>query len=361
MRSSRRTLLMVSRGLDPVGTGRQIELVSEAFHDADWDVHLAVTSGGGAVPERLAAAGATVHRLTRRPVADAAVAAKLVRLAHGLRLGVTDAILAWGVPQARLTAAVRPLLPRTRQACRLASPPRGRLTGWCLRRADLVIAGSDRVARACAGLRIATGRVATIAPAAVPAPDRGWSRGMVATRLGLDPGKLWTLCVAPLVPESRLERLLWAVDQLGVVHRGLEHVLVGSGPQRARLRRAARMQQVSERLHVMPHVDCLPELLRHVAIVWQSGEVACGGAILDGMALGIPAVAVDGAAARQCIADGETGRIVPADPQSEFPRRVLGIVEDDALAARYAAAARARATTEFPAGSTAAIVAAVAG
>jgi hypothetical protein len=86
-----------------------------------------------------------------------------------------------------------------------------------------------------------------------------------------------------------------------------------------------------------------------VRLVWQSGEVACGGVLLDGMALGIPAVAVASDAARQLIVDGETGRIVAADPESDFPRRALGIVEDDALASRYGEAARARAVAEFPA------------
>mgnify|MGYP000294401858 CR=1 FL=1 len=48
--------------------------------------------------------------------------------------------------------------------------------------------------------------------------------------------------------------------------------------------------------------------------MWQPGEVAYGGALLDGLACGIPAVAVAGDAARQIVADGETGRIVAADP-----------------------------------------------
>ena len=154
--------------------------------------------------------------------------------------------------------------------------------------------------------------------------------------------------VAPLVPEARLERLLWAIDQLGVVHQRLEHVLVGAGPLRGRMLRRARVQQLAEQLHLFPHLDCLPDLLREVRLVWQSGEVACGGALLDGMALGIPAVAVESDAARQLIVDGETGRIVPADPESEFPRRALGIIEDDELAARYGSAAKARAAAAFP-------------
>ncbi|MFM8706823.1 MAG: glycosyltransferase, partial [Planctomycetia bacterium] len=149
-------------------------------------------------------------------------------------------------------------------------------------------------------------------------------------------------------PWRRLSRLLWAIDQLGVVHRRLEHVLVGGGPLRERLLRRARAQRVDERLHLFAYLDCLPDLLREARLVWQSGEVACGGGLLDAMALGIPTVAVASDASRQLIVDAETGRLVPAEPESEFPRRALRIIEDDALAERYGAAARTRAAAEFP-------------
>jgi len=340
---------MIARGLDPAGTGRQIELVAEGFRAAGWDVHLAVTTAGGAVASRLARASVTVHRLSTRPTADAATVVKVVQLARGLRLGSSDAVLAWGRSQIPPAAAVKVLMPAVCFISHLAVEPRGTITGLALRKADRVIAASTAVAAACERLGVAGGKIGTIPPAASAAAAAGLSRAEIAARLGLNPGTIWTLCVAPLVPESRLERLLWAIDQLGVVHRRLEHVLVGAGPLRARTLRRARVQHLAERLHLFQHLDCLPDLLREVRLVWQSGEVACGGAILDGMALGIPAVAVTSDAARQLIVDGETGRIVTAEPESDFPRRALGIIEDDDLAARYGTAARARAVTEFPA------------
>jgi len=194
-----------------------------------------------------------------------------------------------------------------------------------------------------------------------PVAGTGASRGEVAARLGLRPGTVWTLCVAPLDPCAHLDRLLWAVDQLGVVHRGLEHVLVGAGPLVGRVHRRARLQRLAERLFVHASVDCLPDLLPRVRLVWQAGEVAGGGCLLDGMAHGVAAVAVDGSAARRLIVDGVTGRLVAADPISELPRRALPIIEDDALAARYGSAARDRAARDFPLPAFAAgIVAAVA-
>ena len=73
---------------------------------------------------------------------------------------------------------------------------------------------------------------------------------------------------------------------------------------------------------------------------------------LDAMAVGVPAVAVSGDASSQLIVDDVTGRLVPAVPESELPRRAMNVIEDDALAARYAAAARARAADEFPAAAS---------
>lgn len=343
-----RSLLIVARGLDPIGAGRQIELVAGAFQAGGWRVHLAVTTASGSVAARLAHAGVTVHRLSTRPVIDAAVAVRLALLARRLDCGPSDVVLAWGRSQTRLATVVKLLMPTIRFICHLSVRPRGTVTGLALGKADRVIASSPAVADGCERLGVARVTIDTVPPAADPPAAEGLSRAELAIRLGLDPEKIWTLCAAPLVPDARLERLLWAIDQLGVVHRGLEHVLVGAGPLRARLLRRARVQQLDERLHLFSHLDCLPDLMREVRLVWQSGEVACGGGLLDGMALGIPAVAVASDSARQLIVDGETGRIVPAEPESEFPRRVLGIIEDDGLAARYGIAAKARAAAEFP-------------
>jgi glycosyltransferase involved in cell wall biosynthesis len=339
-----KSILMVARGLDPVGTGRQLELTAAGFRDAGWEVRVAFATGGGSLPARLAAAGFPVHRLSDRPRIDAAAIARLVRLSRAFRPAVVHA---WGRSPSRLVAAARPLSPRAGFAAQVAVGPRDVATAWSLRRADRVIAASPAVARACERRGVSAGSIVVVAPGLVAAADTGLPRDRVAARLGLSAGTTWTLCVAPLEPESRLDRLLWAIDQLGVVHGGLEHVLVGSGPLLRRILRRARVQQLAERLRVYAHCDLLPDLLRYVRLVWQSGEVAVGGALLDAMSLGIPSVAVRSAAANQLIVDQQTGWIVDPVPESDFPRRALGIIEDDALAARYGAAARARAEEHF--------------
>lgn len=340
-----RRILVVARGHDPVGDGRQLELVVLGLVRAGFDTWLATTTAGGSVATRVARQGANVRRVGTRPRPDAAAVARLVGLARELAPGT---VLGWGRSQA-VAAAVAAAGGGARLVSHVGASPRGLVTGWALGRARRVIAASAAIAADCHRLGVAAGRIATVPPGADAAGAAGLSRADLAARLGLDPEKLWTLCVAPLVAQSRLERLLWAIDQLGVVHRRLEHVLVGAGPWRRRILRRARVQQLAERLHLVSHLDSVPDLLRQTRLVWQSGEVACGGAILDGMALGIPAVAVDGDSARQLIVDGVTGRIVPAEPESEFPRRALMILEDERIAGGYGAAAAARAREEFPA------------
>ena len=338
---------MVARGLDPVGTGRQIELAAQAFRAAGWDVTLAVGTAGGAVPMRLAAQGFAVHRLGARPTFDVAAAARLAALC---RKREPTVVHAWGRSAAFVTGSIKPFVRRSRAIAHLATGPRSRRLGWALARFDRVITVSAGVAGRCEAVGVRSGRIDILAPGIEAAESAGLSRHDLAARLGLRPDTQWTLCVAPLESEARLERLLWAIDQLAVVHRGVEHVLVGRGPLAARVARRARVQHLAERLRVVPFFDALPDLVRASQLVWQSGDVAYGGAILDAMACGVPAVAVASDAARQLIVEGATGRLVPADPESEFPRRAFHILEDRELAVRYGAAAQTRALEHFAAG-----------
>lgn len=343
-----RSILLVARGADPVGIGREVEIMALGLRDAGWGVHVACTTVGGSLPARLIAAGLPVHAVGRRPVPDAAANLRLSRLVLGIRPGT---VLAWGRPQARM-AAVATCLAKglghvPRLVCRVAVGPRGPADAWAVTRGDRVVASSHGVATACNRAGVSMRRLVTVEPAAAAAAAEGLSRETIAARLQLDPAARWSLCVAPLVAASRLDRLLWAIDQLGVVHRGLQHVLVGRGPQLHRLLRRARVQHLAERLRIVPACGCLPDLLREVEYVWQSGDVALGGVLFDAMSVGKPAVAVASDAARQAIVDGETGWIVPSLPESEFPRRAFSVIEDQSLAVRFGAAAQARAAAEF--------------
>jgi glycosyltransferase involved in cell wall biosynthesis len=340
-----RKILFVTRALDPVGTGRQVELAAEGLAAAGFDVAVAITTCGGDVASRLADRGITVHAVGRRPVVDAAAMARLATFRARFE---PETLLGFGRSAALPLLTARLLGARCRTLLWLGLPPRRASTIQAAKRLDGVIATSPGVASACTRSGIRADRIIVVPPGITRDAGRGLSREDIAARIGLDPTKQWTLAVAPLEPEPRLQRLLWAIDQLGVVRKDLQHVLIGAGPLLGQIGRRARAQELAERLIVLPSCNVLPDLLTHVKIVWQSGSVALGGALLDGMAHGLPTVAVESDAARQLVVDDVTGRVVPALPESEFPRRAFNIVEDDDLARRYGDAAAARAATEFP-------------
>lgn len=340
------SILLVARGLDPVGSGGELELTALGLAARGLPVTVASMSSGGSVPERLIARGLTVRPLGTRPVVDAAAAARLALLARRVQPRV---ILGFGRSQIWPVLAARVAAAGSQALLRLGRPPTGIAQARGLRQLDRVLVTSADLATGCGAAGVEAGRILVVTPGvAPPAPPR-LDRNEVARRLGLDPACRWTVAVAPLEPASHIERLVWAMDQLGVVRKDLQHVLVGAGPLLSAIRRRSRAQEVAERVVMLPHCDLLPEVLSQAAVVWQSGEAALGGCLLDGMARGLPAVAVESDAARQLIVAGETGWIVPALPESEFPRRVFGILEDDVLASRLGGAAATRAAEAFSA------------
>jgi glycosyltransferase involved in cell wall biosynthesis len=345
MHRARQPVLIAVRGLDAVGIGRQAELLAHGLAADGWNVHVAVTSAGGCLAARLHDAGLPVHAIGRRPLPDVAATARLVGLVRRLGAGT---LVSFGRRQAAMAAVARLVAPGLRTVAHVAVPVRSRGAARVVRGADRVVAASEGVAESCRQSGVVGGRIATVLPGIVADEGTGTSRAAIAARLGLDPGCTWTLSVMPLVAESRLEQLVWGIDQLGVVRKGMQHVLVGEGPQLRRLWRRARVQQLAERLFVMPHCELLPDLLGQVVYVWQTGVSACGGVILDAMARGVPAVAVASDPARQLVVSGETGWIVPPLPESEFPRRAFNLLETPGEAARFGAAARARAGESFP-------------
>lgn len=345
MHRARQPLLIAVRGLDAVGIGRQVELLARGLAADGRNVHVAVTSAGGSLAARLRAAGLSVHEIGRRPVPDIAATLRLVSLVRRLGAGT---LLSFGRRQAALASVARLVCPRMRTVAHVAMPVGSERAGRALRGVDRVVAASEGVADSCRLFGVRSDRIVTVIPGIVADEGSGSSREAIAARLGLEPACTWTLSVSPLVAEARLERLIWGIDQLGVVRKDMQHVLVGGGPQRRRLWRRARVQQLAERLFVVPHCDLLADLLGQVTYVWQSGTTACGGVILDAMARGVPAVAVASDAARQLVVSGETGWIVPPLPESEFPRRAFTLLEKPEEAARFGAAARLRASEAFP-------------
>lgn len=349
-----RRILLVARGLDAVGTGREVLQTAQRLRDRGDDVHLAVTTHPAHVARLAAASGVTVHGLSQRPQPAAANIAGLFRTVARVH---PHLVASWSWSAMRATGmALAPMSRRRRprwltvlgRAARPATATARWLTGRLLTRCNLVLAATQGTLGSCHALGVPHSQIRHCPPGIAAAPLPTLSRQQVAERLGLPISDTWTLCVAPLVARSRLERLVWAADQLDVVLPGLTHVLIGQGPLGPQLARRARAQEAANRIRLLPHCDLITDLLAHVRLVWQPGDVAYGGALVDALAAGIPTVAVASDTTSPLIDDNVTGRLVPADPPSEFPRRGLPFLEDEQIFQQFAQASRTHAREAFP-------------
>jgi glycosyltransferase involved in cell wall biosynthesis len=146
-------------------------------------------------------------------------------------------------------------------------------------------------------------------------------------------------------PELAIDALPTLLDRVGSAH------LVLAGGERfaagfqKRLQERAERLRVGERVHftgfVKDVVDvyAASDLLLHCAIGETFPQV-----VIEAMAFGLPVVALREGGPAELVVDGETGRLLaPTAGPPEVGAAVAEILEDAALAARYADGARRRA------------------
>lgn len=172
----------------------------------------------------------------------------------------------------------------------------------------------------------------------VPEPDGG-----VMTRPA--PGVL-VGGVGRLTDQKGFARLVEALEAVPDAHL----VLVGDGPGRPALERAARDRGVADRLLVTGWVPDARRWMSALDILampsrWEGLPLA----ILEAMHAGLPVVANDVGSVADAVVDGRTGFVVDPDDQSALEGRLRELVASGALRREMGARARARAQEEFTA------------
>ena len=120
-------------------------------------------------------------------------------------------------------------------------------------------------------------------------------------------------------------------------------VLVGDGPERARLQRLARRLGVQARVRFLgfvPH-ERVAGLLRGAdALALPSRYEELGTALLEGMQAGLPIVASATGGISQVVDDGRTGLLVPPGDPSALAAALRRVLTDPILATRLGNAAQ---------------------
>jgi len=162
--------------------------------------------------------------------------------------------------------------------------------------------------------------------------DPAWRR-----TLGIGDGEVVVAFVSRLVKEKGLGAFAAATEEL--TRRGISHrlLIVGEGPERARL--AARLPGAIFTGHLEG-----AQLARAYAsadvFLFPSETETFGNVTLEAMASGLPAVCADATGSSFIVEDGVCGYLAPAEG---LARPLAELVTDPALRERMGAAARARA------------------
>jgi glycosyltransferase involved in cell wall biosynthesis len=138
----------------------------------------------------------------------------------------------------------------------------------------------------------------------------------VRAQLGVPAGAPLVICVARLHPRKGHEHLLAALAELRRDHPEARLLLVGTGPDEAKLRAQAAELQIADRVIFAGQREDVADLI-------HASDVACLAsrregfprAPLEAMSAARPVVATDVVGTREAVEDGRTGLLVPfGDP-----------------------------------------------
>ncbi|CAA9482701.1 MAG: Glycosyl transferase, group 1 family protein [uncultured Sphingomonadaceae bacterium] len=158
------------------------------------------------------------------------------------------------------------------------------------------------------------------------------------------------VCVGRLSPEKGHLGLLDAFAELHA--RGLvgRLVLVGDGPERARVERHGAALGVSGALTFRGRLneqDTLAQIAGANLLVLPSFMEGLPIVLMEAMALGVPVVASRVAGVPELIEDGVEGLLFRASDWTDLSNKMSNLLADDALRTRMIAAARAKIEREF--------------
>ena len=217
-------------------------------------------------------------------------------------------------------------------------------TRWKYGRAAAVIAISRAVADVLTRSGVAENRIAVI-------PD-GVDTGRVITpaapemlrSLGVPASAPLVVQVAQLVPHKDPLNFVRAIAAARERVPSLHALLIGDGPLRTDVDEAVRILRLEGTLHATGYRQDADALLAAAdVVVLSSREEGMGSVLLDALFLRKPIAATRAGGIPEVISHEMTGLLSSVGDSSALGANIASLLEDHALAARLATAARARA------------------
>jgi glycosyltransferase involved in cell wall biosynthesis len=144
-------------------------------------------------------------------------------------------------------------------------------------------------------------------------------RKNVLSKLNLSPETILLLTIGPLVREKNQDQLFWSLDQLSCTRDDVRLLVIGDGPDRARLEHHARLHHIDHRIVWLGRVDSPAEYLRAADLyVSADPRERFSRAMLEARAAGLPIIAHDTATNRQIVNSPAAGTLVDPTYLADF-------------------------------------------
>ncbi|MEU6486455.1 glycosyltransferase family 4 protein [Streptomyces sp. NPDC046887] len=200
-------------------------------------------------------------------------------------------------------------------------------------------------------------RLVRMVPGVDAAAFAGGVPGRIRRRLGLPAEAPVVLCAARLVPRKGQDTLIRALPLVRARVPGTRLLLVGAGPDEARLRRLADRYGVSGAVVFAggrPHRE-LPDHYAAADVFAMPCRTRRAGLELEGLgivyleaaAAGLPVLAGRSGGAPDTVRDGETGFVVDGRDVAAVAGRLTGLLGDRAAAAAMGARGRERVAADW--------------
>jgi glycosyltransferase involved in cell wall biosynthesis len=217
----------------------------------------------------------------------------------------------------------------------------GRTIARRTRRADAVVAISPAVRDELLAAGYDPARIHDL-PNGVPVPEPPW-RPRDDWR-----GRPRAVFVGRLAPEKGLDVLIDAWPRVRAEHPDACLSLIGEGPDRPALEARIARAGLAGAVELPGALAEVIERLRAADLfVLPSREEGMSIALLEAMALGVPAVATAIPGNLPLLADGAHGRLAPPDDPAALARAILAQWADPAAALAMAVAARRRVVERY--------------
>lgn len=336
--------------LDRSGAEKQLTLLASGLPRETFDTHVCTLTRSGPYEADLRRAGIPVVQIGKSFKVDPAAYFRLKRHITAL---APDLVHTWLFAAnsygraAALAAGVKHLVAAERCVDPWKVWHELAIDRWLGRRSDRIIVNSSGIRDFYVRHGLPPEKFTVIPNGISPAPA-GASREELLAELGLPPHARLIGAVGRLWPQKRMKDLIWAADLLKVIRDDVHLLILGDGPQRARLEQFRRQVRIEDKVHFLGHRDDVPRWVPQFDLLWLASEYeGLPNVILEAMAAGVPVVATDISGNRDLVVPDETGYLVPVGDRAALARQANKLLDDAELARRLGAAGRQRVLSEF--------------